>query len=129
VFVRESLSLILKCAAKILGDYNPTKAFEAIGFEGWREALRKELDKSELPNTEERLVKEMVISSPKRILKREGDRILTSLKGVIYSQRYITNDYTILTQVDLGILPTDMCFSQPKLVAEIKKSLNSTSPC
>jgi hypothetical protein len=99
--VRESLSLILhifKCAARILGDFNPIKAFETIGYEEWREALREELDKSELPNTVERLVKEMVILSPKRILKREGDRILRLLKGVIYSHRYFTIACTILTQ-------------------------------
>jgi hypothetical protein len=72
---------------KILGEGDPKRMYGLFSHEEWSSAVKEQLEKSNLQDAIERLVKDMIISSPRRALKTHGQRLQTLLKMVIHTRR------------------------------------------
>jgi hypothetical protein len=97
--VAYSISKFSKCAASILGEGKPEKMYGLLSHQEWLSDVNKQLEKSNLQDAIERLVNDMVISSPIRALKTHGQRLRKLLKTVIHTRRYVEVSCVISIQL------------------------------
>ncbi|KLO16285.1 hypothetical protein SCHPADRAFT_901671 [Schizopora paradoxa] len=82
----EEDSILYDCALKVLGDWQSEKTYNGLSIDIWRQTLKDQLEKSGLPKSILRLVKDMVVTSHLRILGDENTVMCKQLRKAIVNQ-------------------------------------------
>ncbi|KLO16273.1 hypothetical protein SCHPADRAFT_995240 [Schizopora paradoxa] len=85
-------SLFHDCAKEILGSSSKLakRKFDRMSLEQWKDAIRKELDKSRLPATISRLIRDLVAVSQKNLLIKANEVLRKQIqKNYLYQYRSV----------------------------------------
>ena len=74
---------------KILGAHRSRPTFEQLDPEEWRTAVSEQLAQSGLQKAIKRLVTDMVVSSQRSVLIKDGGQLAKQLRKAIDNQQYV----------------------------------------
>ncbi len=75
----------------MLGDWQSEKTYNGMPVNVWKKTLEDQLEKSGLPSSIRRLVKDMVVTSHLRVLGDENNVMRKQLRKAIGNQQYGEN--------------------------------------